>query len=73
VSDATWQALPREGEEVSVEGCGENRPVLVRHAAAILDEDGESHDVLRPVVAVCTCGKSQRRPWCDSTHKALRR
>jgi CDGSH-type Zn-finger protein len=31
------------------------------------------HQATRPVVAVCTCERSQRMPWCDSTHKAVRR
>jgi CDGSH-type Zn-finger protein len=29
--------------------------------------------VERPVVALCTCRRSQRMPWCDSTHKSVRR
>jgi CDGSH-type Zn-finger protein len=46
-------------------------PLLVRGADTIRDEDGEEHEVTRPVVAVCACGKSARKPWCDSTHKSI--
>jgi CDGSH-type Zn-finger protein len=46
-------------------------PKLVRGAKTILDENGQEHEVTRPVVAVCACGKSARKPWCDSTHKAI--
>ena len=46
-------------------------PMLVRGAETIEDENGDEHEVTRPVVAVCTCGKSARKPWCDSTHKAI--
>jgi CDGSH-type Zn-finger protein len=46
-------------------------PLLVRGADTILDEDGTEHVVTRPVVAVCACGKSSRKPWCDSTHKSI--
>ena len=46
-------------------------PLLVRGADTIRDENGEEHEVTRPVVAVCACGKSARKPWCDSTHKAI--
>ena len=46
-------------------------PLLVRGAATVRDESGEEHEVTRPVVALCTCGKSARKPWCDSTHKAI--
>lgn len=48
-------------------------PVLVRGAAVVIDPEGVSHPVTRPVVAVCVCGKSQRRPWCDGTHKSIPR
>lgn len=44
-------------------------PALVRGVDAVVDEDGTPHEVDRPVVAVCLCGKTQRAPWCDGTHK----
>jgi hypothetical protein len=72
VSDETWRALPRPGEEVTLQRCGERGPLLVRHAEAVVDEHGETFEVTRPVVAVCTCTKSRRFPWCDSTHKSVR-
>lgn len=46
-------------------------PLLVRGARSVRDEDGTEHPVERPVVALCACGKSARKPWCDSTHKAI--
>ena len=46
-------------------------PLLIRGASTIRDENGDDHEVTRPVVAVCACGKSARKPWCDSTHKAI--
>lgn len=48
-------------------------PILVRGATTVVDGDGRRHPVSRPVVAVCTCERSGRMPWCDSTHKSLRR
>ena len=53
--------------------CGDGGPVLVRGADVIQDSEGTAHVVTRPVVAVCTCEKSQRLPWCDGTHKAVER
>lgn len=47
-------------------------PVLLRGATSVTDSDGHPHPVTRPVVAVCVCGKTQRDPWCDGTHKVLR-
>jgi CDGSH-type Zn-finger protein len=63
---------PRERREVTVRMCPDG-PMLVRGAESVVDDAGESHEVTRPVVAVCACGKSQRMPWCDSTHKSIRR
>ena len=48
-------------------------PILVRHADVVVTDDGQEHEVERPVVALCTCRRSQRMPWCDSTHKSVRR
>ena len=47
-------------------------PWLVRGADGVATEDGTVHATTRPVVAVCSCDKSQRLPWCDGTHKVLR-
>ncbi|MCW2806348.1 MAG: iron-sulfur protein [Marmoricola sp.] len=56
---------------VVVRACPDG-PLLVRGADTVMDEDGSEHAVTRPVVAVCACGKSSRKPWCDSTHKSIR-
>jgi CDGSH-type Zn-finger protein len=48
-----------------------NGPLLVRGAESVIDDDGVRHEVTRPVVAVCVCGKSARGPWCDGTHKSI--
>jgi CDGSH-type Zn-finger protein len=56
--------------EVRVRVCPDG-PLLVRGAEAVVDEHGESHEVTRPVVAVCVCGRTSRAPWCDGTHQAV--
>ena len=58
--------------EVEVTVCGDG-PALVRGADTVRDRDGNVHRVTRPVVGVCLCGRSQRAPWCDGTHKFIRR
>jgi CDGSH-type Zn-finger protein len=58
---------------VVVTPCGAGGPVLVRGADVIEDGAGTAHVVTRPVVAVCTCERSQRLPWCDGTHKSVQR
>jgi CDGSH-type Zn-finger protein len=47
-------------------------PVLVRGADVVIDEHGDEYPVRRPVVALCVCDRSARKPWCDGTHKAVR-
>ena len=48
-------------------------PMLVRGDHVIEDDEGNSHATTRPVSAVCRCGKSAVKPWCDGTHKLLPR
>jgi len=60
------------GDDIEVTPCPEG-PMLVRGADAVRDGAGELHPTTRPVVAVCACDRSQRMPWCDGTHKVLRR
>jgi CDGSH-type Zn-finger protein len=48
-----------------------NGPYLVRGPFVIVDQDGNEIEVKRPVVALCRCGRSQIRPFCDGTHKAI--
>lgn len=57
---------------VRVQACP-GGPWLVRGADAVRTADGTDHATTRPVVAVCACDKTQRAPWCDGTHKVLRR
>jgi CDGSH-type Zn-finger protein len=57
---------------VVVRPCADG-PLLVRGADVVEDAQGIPHAVTRPVVAVCTCDRSSRLPWCDGTHKAVAR
>ena len=45
--------------------------MLLRGDHVVTDDDGVEHRTQRPVTAVCRCGKSASRPWCDGTHKLL--
>jgi CDGSH-type Zn-finger protein len=48
-----------------------NGPYLVRGPFAIVDQEGNEIEIKREVVALCRCGRSQIRPFCDGTHKAI--
>jgi len=47
-------------------------PLLVRGAFTIVDQDGNEIDPGRETVALCRCGKSRQRPFCDGTHALIR-
>lgn len=47
-------------------------PLLVRGPFRLLDQDGNEIEVYRRTVALCRCGKSRLRPFCDGTHKIVR-
>lgn len=44
-------------------------PLLVRGLFQLVDSEGESIDTKRSTVALCRCGRSRMRPFCDGTHK----
>lgn len=48
-----------------------NGPYLIRGPFTLADQDGNEIEVNRSVVALCRCGRSQSRPFCDGTHKAI--
>jgi CDGSH-type Zn-finger protein len=48
-----------------------NGPLLVRGPFVLVDQDGSEIEVKRRVVALCRCGRSQIRPFCDGTHNAI--
>ena len=47
-------------------------PLLVRGPFKLADQDGNVIEVGRKTVALCRCGKSRTRPFCDGTHQLVR-
>jgi CDGSH-type Zn-finger protein len=47
-------------------------PLLVRGPVHIQDQDGNAIDAGRGTIALCRCGKSRLRPFCDGSHKLVR-
>jgi CDGSH-type Zn-finger protein len=45
-------------------------PLLVRGDFELRDVDGAVIDCRQRTVALCRCGRSARKPFCDGTHKA---
>ena len=46
-------------------------PLLVRGPIELSWADGSPVDRPRELVALCRCGKSKLRPFCDGTHKLI--
>lgn len=44
-------------------------PYLVRGDFRVLDQDGREIELGRRTIALCRCGRSRTRPFCDGTHR----
>ena len=60
-----------EDPPTSVTVC-EDGPLLLRGPFTLLTQEGEEIDPGRATVALCRCGRSAIKPFCDGTHKAIR-
>jgi CDGSH-type Zn-finger protein len=47
-------------------------PLLVRGSFELRTPDGQRIDPGRSTVALCRCGRSAIKPFCDGTHKTIR-
>jgi CDGSH-type Zn-finger protein len=47
-------------------------PLIVRGPFRMVDQEGAEIELGRETVALCRCGKSRTRPFCDGTHKLVR-
>ena len=48
-----------------------NGPYLVEGEIDLIDTDGNKLTVDKPVIALCRCGASSNKPFCDGTHTAI--
>ncbi len=46
-------------------------PFLVRGAVVVVDAEGKEFPSERATVALCRCGGSTKKPFCDGTHPKL--
>ena len=67
--------LPEDVADVPLDGPGttitpyRDGPLIVRGDFRLLDQDGAEIDPGRTTIALCRCGKSGIKPFCDGTHK----
>ena len=50
----------------------DNGPFLVEGPVTMVDAEGNKFtlDSAKPAIALCRCGASDRRPFCDGAHKS---
>ncbi len=71
--------LPEDGEpglpEPAADGATitpyRDGPLIVRGNFRLVDQDGVEIDPGRSIIALCRCGKSGIKPFCDGTHKLI--
>ena len=46
-------------------------PLVVEGAVTVIDAEGNAFaiDGSKPAVALCRCGQSAKKPFCDGTHR----
>ncbi|WP_029291347.1 CDGSH iron-sulfur domain-containing protein [Cellulomonas sp. HZM] len=54
----------------SVTACPDG-PLLVRGDVELVDDRGEPLPRRRATLALCRCGASAIKPFCDGTHRAI--
>ena len=47
-------------------------PLVVEGPVEIVDAEGNKFEVAsdKPAIALCRCGQSSNKPFCDGTHKS---
>jgi CDGSH-type Zn-finger protein len=46
----------------------DNGPYIVRGSVVLMDSEGKAYQT-QEVIALCRCGHSPTKPFCDGTHK----
>lgn len=49
----------------------DNGPLLVKGPAVLQDAAGNRYASDKPQIALCRCGHSQNKPFCDGAHKGV--
>lgn len=49
----------------------DNGPLLVRGPIRLLDAEGNEYEVRGRNIALCRCGGSANKPFCDRTHARI--
>ncbi len=72
VTDERVRDLPPADEPTATITPYRDGPLLVRGNFKLQDQEGNEIDPGRETVALCRCGKSRIRPFCDGSHTLVR-
>lgn len=50
---------------------GQNGPYIIMGTAVYTDAEGREHPTQGSAVALCRCGQSANKPFCDGTHRKV--
>ena len=64
------EAEPRKDEVVITPY--RDGPLLIRGPVRLVDVNGRTIESARDPVALCRCGRSRIRPFCDGSHTLVR-
>jgi CDGSH-type Zn-finger protein len=67
----TTDPSPEPKPEPVLIRCRENGPLVVAGPFRLVDAKGVEITLPtdKPLVALCRCGQSQKKPFCDGSHK----
>lgn len=51
--------------------CRENGPLVIQGSIQVVDHQGNAFPIPagKDTIALCRCGHSKRKPFCDGSHK----
>jgi CDGSH-type Zn-finger protein len=49
----------------------ENGPYLIESTAVYTDADGNEQETQGTMIALCRCGHSAKKPFCDGAHRKV--
>jgi CDGSH-type Zn-finger protein len=47
----------------------DNGPLRITGPFTLVDADGNQFEITTEITALCRCGQSSRKPFCDATHR----
>ncbi|MGB9641395.1 MAG: CDGSH iron-sulfur domain-containing protein [Anaerolineales bacterium] len=48
-----------------------NGPIRISGPVRLVDEEGKETIIEKETIALCRCGGSKNKPFCDGTHRSI--